>query len=705
MNAFPSSARFLAGLLLVVGLSAVGCGPAPDNTVGSAPLPAPEEQLSFKDLVKAGEAAEKSNRTAEAADYFARAAALKPRRQDLHYRAGELFSRVRNYRRAADSYQFVTDASDYPLLGLSYGRALKQDGRYERARSQLAAFLESYNGTDRPIVAEIVRNELAGIALVQERAGQPLTVGLDRPGRGINTAANESGPIALGGDELYFTSESGGQGRLYRSQLRGREWDKAAVPPGFPVIAQGEFGSGSMSADGRTFYFTICSGTETAQERIGRVRGRVQRCEIFRGTRSAAGRWDAPEALGPQINLEGANNAYPFATRTANEELLFFASDREGGRGGLDLYVSSRPLNSNVSEFSPPANLGPTINTVSDELSPSYLPEQLTLYFASNGHPSYGGLDVFRSSGQASNWSQPTNVGAPINSTADDFGLSRNADGSVGYLASNRAYPGFKETTTDSDIFRLNFRGRGPRLKATAYDNTSGSELGGISVQLIAMEGGRTSGVDRQVVREFPGGVYDFDLQPSTTYRVVVGKSGFQSQEYRVVTDESGAGVYGQPVFLKRDGSTPPTTSPQRQPVTLPPSASPGTSQPGGAGSAATPPTSAPATAPPSTLEDAPRGASPPTAGGGPLPAVAYRIQISAERQFNPEAGRYESVRSLGNLSSEPVPGRSIRRITVGYYLEEAAAKEALETVQRRGFSDAFLVRYDNGVRYGRVRL
>ena len=690
MNVFSHIGRRMGGLLLVVGLSVFGCGPAPDNTVGSTPVSSqPTEQLSFKELIRAGEAAEEAGRTAEAADFFARAAALKPRRQDLHYRAGELFSRVRDYRRAADSYQFVTDAGDYPLFGLSYGRALKQDGRYERARTQLATFLESYNGTDRPIVAEIVRNELAGIALVQERAGQPLTVGLDRPGRGINTSANESGPIALGGDELYFTSESGGQGRLYRSQLRGREWDKAAVPPGFPVIAQGEFGSGSFSADGRTFYFTICSGTETVQERTGQVRGRVQRCEIFRGTRSATGRWDAPEALGPQINLPEANNAYPFVTRTQNEELLFFASDREGGRGGLDLYLASRPLNSNVSEFSPPANLGPTINTVSDELSPSYLPEQLTLSFASNGHPSYGGLDVFRSSGQASNWSQPRNVGAPINSTADDFGLSLNADGSVGYVASNRAYPGFKEGTTDSDIFRLNFRGRGPRLKATTYDNTSGGELGGITVQLIALTAGQTSAVKRQLVREFPGGVYDFDLEPSTTYRVVVGKPGFQSQEYRVVTDDSGTGVYGQPVFLKRDGSAPQTTTPQRPPVTLPPSTSP--SQP-----------SAPATAPGSTTTTT---ATPAPQAGEPLPATAYRIQISAERNFDPNAGRYETVRNIGNLSSEPVPGRSLRRVTVGYFLDEAAAKEALETVRRNGFSEAFVVRYDDGVRYGRVRL
>ena len=660
--------------LLCLFLLCLGCGSARVTTENDGP------ELPYAKLIRNAETAEAGGDYAGAADYYRRAYDRKPGRQEPLYRAAELYTRVHDYRAAADAYQFVTDREDYPLLGLYYGRALKQDGRYDRARRELSDFLEGYNGADRPIVAEIVRNELAGIALAQAQAGAPTTMDLERPGRGINTTADELGPVAVAGDQLLFTSTAGRQSRLYQSRLRAREWTKATVPPGFPVIAEGEFGTGSMSADGRVFYFSICSGLS------GTDAG--NRCELFRGERSQSGAWRQPEKLGEQINLAETNNAHPFVTFADGREYLYFASDRPGGRGGMDLYFTTRPLDSPDGQFGVPANLGPAINTVSDEVSPFYDVSNQTLYFASDGHPSIGGLDLFRSSGASGSWSRPENLGRPINSVADDHGLSIAPGGRLGYLASNRSYPGLKDNTTEFDLFRINLAAGRARLKATVYDNTTGMEVSGTEVTLFDLTAGQPREIGRRV---FPTGVYDYDLRPGSRYRVVIRRAGYKTAEYEITTREDGSALYGQPIFL--------------QPLAL------GETDTGGSSAypdirptAPTTTTTPPPPPPPTTTTPGPVTPPPPVTVD-PQPEVAYRIQISAQARFDPAEGKYEAIRSLGDLRAEPIPNRNLQRITVGYYTDKAAARRALAQVQASGFPSAFAVRYDRGSRYGMVNL
>lgn len=653
-------------LVLFAVLTLAACGGGPRSVVASE-----EESLSYKQLRQRAEAEEQAGRPGTAAEYYRSAYALKPRQQSVLFRAAELFTQVKDYRRAAEAFQFVEkDPDEYPLLGLQYGRALKQDGRYEAARRELALFLETYNGADRPIVTEIVRNELAGIRLAQESAGKPVMVDIERPGRGVNTGADEIGPVAVAGDQLFFTSTAGGQSRLYQSRFQARQWTKATVPPGFPVIAEGEFGTGSISPDGRVFYFTICSGL-TGEDA-------TNRCEIFRGERTTNGNWTQPEALPSPINLAGANNAFPHVNFENGRELLFFSSDREGGRGGMDLYQTSRQLNTNVAGFAPPTNLGPVINTVSNEVSPFYAVEEQKLYFSSDGHPGFGGLDVFVAKGRGTRWEQPENPGVPINSSADDAGLTIDETTGTGYLNSNRTYAGGKESTREQDIFSLNFRAGIARLKATIYDNTTGTELGGAEVSLLDLTDGSTQLLERRV---FPTGVYTYELRPGRRYRVEIRREGYQRVEYAVETSASGSSLYGQPVFLRR--------STQRQPS---PSAPAPTGEP-----ATSPVSPSPAIAP-----------APTTPAPAPSPKVlplSYRIQVSAQRVFRAEDDKYDSVRSVGEIRAETIPNSNLRRITVGDFPSEAAARSALKKIRQGGFPAAFAVLYRNGRREGQVNL
>jgi hypothetical protein len=351
----------------------------------------------------------------------------------------------------------------------------------------------------------------------------------------------------------------------------------------------------------------------------------------------------------------------------------------------MDIYTSVQITADDPTQFSNAIPESATINTVSDEITPVYIVAEETLYFSSTGHPGFGGLDVFRARRKLGNFQAPENFGEPVNSAADDYGLSITPGGAAGYLTSNRSFEEGKTNTTETDIFSLNFRAGRAKLKATIYDNTTGEELGGSEVTLLEVgEDGRAMEIGRRI---FPSGVYSFDLRPESSYRVIIRRKNYQGKEYDVKTNTTGSALYGQPVFLRRSAAGS-TSQGNRPPVPI-----------SGQNQGGSPPLTATLPAPVVTN---PAPAPAPKSGNDPL---AYRIQVSAQKAFDPSAGKYEAIRYLGNLLGTPIPGRSLQRITVGYFTDVAAAKKALAEVQSKGFPSAFTVKYNDGKRHGQVKL
>ncbi|MEM7574433.1 MAG: SPOR domain-containing protein [Bacteroidota bacterium] len=680
---------FRLSCLLLVSLLLCTCG-STKNTTNDGPetdtsttTNGIDSDLSWKKLRDQAEAAENEGREGEAADLYYAAWQKKQRKEELLIKAVTLYERTRNYRKAADAFQYLPfNDEDEPLRGLRYGRALKQDGQYDKARRNLLRFLDTYNEADRPIVEEMVNTELAGISLAQSQAGQVNQLLIRRPEGGINTEADENGPIPGGIGLLYFSGNQGGQNRLYESRKQGRTWNNARTPNGFPVIAEGEFGKGSISPDGQRLYFTICSGDVAGDG--------SSRCEIFSSEKTPTG-WGAPARLPDFINQNGVNTTDPMVTSVNGREVLFFASDRANGRGGMDLWYCVRDLDRAGADFSFPANLGPTVNTLGDELSPYYDEQDLLLYFSSNGHPSLGGLDIFKATGQDVNWGRPENLGLPINSVADDLDFTLDRLGGDGYLSSNRAFAGIKNNTTEFDIFEVSLNNDRIMVKGSVYDNRTGTLLNDIQVNLYQIFGDGTE--ERLVQRDFPAGSYLFDLIPNQRFRVEVVVPGFQPASYSFSTNGEQQTTYGQPLFLDVG-----TANVAQQPETTPtyPTQEPTTpTYPGaGTGNPVPPPTTVvtePAP-PPAPVETTPTGRY-------------YRVQISAQRNFNPNDGKYQSISAVGRVAAEPIEGRDLQRITVGTFYTAEEARAALSRVQANGFPSAFTVRYDDGVRYGRVNL
>ena len=157
--------------------------------------------------------------------------------------------------------------------------------------------------------------------------------------------------------------------------------------------------------------------------------------------------WTSPEKLGSDINTKYWET---HATISADGNTLYFVSDRKGGLGGRDIY---RCVKLPTGEWSKALNLGAPINTEYDEDSPYLHPDGRTLYFASNGHQTMGGFDIFTSfQGDDGQWTTPQNVGYPINTVDDDVFFVTSADGKRGYYSSIQA-----DGKGEKDIYMIAF--------------------------------------------------------------------------------------------------------------------------------------------------------------------------------------------------------------------------------------------------------
>ena len=157
-------------------------------------------------------------------------------------------------------------------------------------------------------------------------------------------------------------------------------------------------------------------------------------------------KWSEPKALPEPIN---SKNQETSACYSPNGNTIYFVSDRPGGQGGKDIYKSSKNKNG---VWGDAENLGMMINTVEDEDAIFLHPDGKTLYFSSKGHATMGGYDVFMSVNTKGKWSEPKNIGYPINSTADDVCFVLTASGDYGYYTSIKP-----EGKGRRDIYRVSF--------------------------------------------------------------------------------------------------------------------------------------------------------------------------------------------------------------------------------------------------------
>ncbi|MCD4664728.1 MAG: hypothetical protein K8R68_05600, partial [Bacteroidales bacterium] len=213
------------------------------------------------------------------------------------------------------------------------------------------------------------------------------------------------------------------QERFMFSSRHDGEFERGQIMP-FPFNKHDNEGGATLTIDNKVLYYTLCKYTKDL---------RYYNCDIC-FSEYKNGVWSEIESIGDNVNLSNTWESQP--SITSDGKTLFFVSDREGGYGGYDIY---KTFKNEKNKWSDPENIGPVINTPGNEKSPFIHTDSKTLYFSSDGLMGMGGYDIFYSKlNEDETWSEPKNIGYPINSYDDDVGFFVSTDGHNGYFASNK---------------------------------------------------------------------------------------------------------------------------------------------------------------------------------------------------------------------------------------------------------------------------
>ena len=456
----------------------------------------------------------------------------KSLRAHVAFQQGECY-RILNNSRAANSYKSAI-RYHYPdsIVYLHYAQVLQYQGKYSEAAKQYDIYLEAHPNDYVAMAGKYA----CGKADVWRKQPSRYKVAVAKEFN-AKRSSNFS-PMFIGEDidALIFTSNRQEQKSTNRKKVRtssvtgmpsfnlysarknaAGKWEDIELCEGLYKESENEegenqkqtttaeLGAASLSADGRTMYFTYSkpiNGQDLGakiymSQRASGEWGEAQEVKLFKDSSITVGH--------PSINMTG--------------DTLYFVSDAPGGYGGKDIYMAI----SNGSEWDDIRNMGPQINTSDDELFP-YIRQDGRLYFAYKGHPGYGGLDLFYAVLQDTTW-EVFNMGAPFNSNGDDFGITFAGATENGFFSSNRGQKKGFDLIYSFVLPQLEFI-----IEGNVTDN-NGEHLADATLRLVGNDG---TNVKTQIRRD---GTYRLKLNKDTRYAMLVNARGYLNEKQIFTTE------------------------------------------------------------------------------------------------------------------------------------------------------------------------
>jgi peptidoglycan-associated lipoprotein len=410
-----------------------------------------------------------------------------------------------------------------------YRKAAKADPTNQEAEFKLAqclknnqkfseAIVEFNNYKKRNPTDQRVDKEIKGCELALKWKNEKTRYVVENV-KLLNTKWSDFSPMFYKRNDLFFTSdrEKGASGKtygwtgnsytdIYRVTFKADRKNPNNIKYEIPVLldkgpVNTPYNDGTLCFDARgtTMYYTQCSGKD----------GKGKNCRIY-STTAQGTLWSEPEPL--SFSTDSFTCGHPCLSKDGM--VMYFSSDMPGGFGGKDLWYVTYTKRSKT--WGDPINLGPTINTEGDDMYP-YIADDGTLFFSSNGHVGLGGVDIYYSKGENTDWSEPINMKSPINSGGDDFAVTMDKDKESGYFSSNR-----EGGKGQDDIYRFYMTPLVFTLSGVVRDSVTRQLLPNTTITIT-----NSTDTGKLIIRTDASGAYKITLKQKTDYELFAAKADY----------------------------------------------------------------------------------------------------------------------------------------------------------------------------------
>lgn len=441
---------------------------------------------------------------------------------EAYYRLGLVYMTTKNYPIAISNFErglsLTSDVRKQKVYWYDLGEAYLITGQYEKSIERLTDFLRVENQNRQKIsqADQLLKSAHFGKANEAITSNYRLRVLSDT----VNRFTLQYFPVLTADQqELIFTRRLGNGAEhdedlvVSRKDKNGRWTEPISISTA--INSPLNEGTCTISADGRKLIFTSCVGRQSFGS-----------CDLYESIKVGK-EWSVPVNLGPNVNSTEWESQ---PALSADGRTLYFVSDRRGGLGRRDIWVSQQ---NERGEWSKARNLGAPVNTSFDEISPFIHANGQVLYFASKGHTGFGGYDVFSSERTASGWSVPVNAGKPINDFEDQFALFITADG-------KKAYYSHEESTdqgTRSRIYEIHIpddqqiKYKSNYVRGRVTDKVTGKPLSA-RIELFNLA---TNEIESMVESDSLSGEYLIVLTQGSDYALYSNRKGylFNSSNFR----------------------------------------------------------------------------------------------------------------------------------------------------------------------------
>jgi tetratricopeptide (TPR) repeat protein len=381
----------------------------------------------------------------DALPYYLRLYEKMPENANVAYRIGACYLNIEGKKNLA--IDFLGTASKNLSAKVREGTLSQVSAPYDALYDLGCAYLLNYQfdkakeafsrylGTLLPDDHEnqdIVRQQIKSCETAKEFISKPVALTEENIGRIFNDEKSNFNPVISGDGKTfaYMVSLKFYDAIMLSKSVNGKWTAPVNITP--ELQSDGDMYISCLSSDGKILFLSKDDNFNS---------------DIFSSSSDGI-------TWGPNIKLNKNINTRYWESHgfiTEDGEKLIFASDRPGGNGGLDLFISKKANG----DWGPAVNLGPEINTSLNEDRPFLINNGKTLFFSSQGHSTIGGYDLFRSDLQPNNlWSKPTNLGYPLNTPDDNIFFMPVSDGRSGYCAIYKEAEGFG----NYDIYRITFK-------------------------------------------------------------------------------------------------------------------------------------------------------------------------------------------------------------------------------------------------------